>query len=266
MKSKENAFIYVKENLEAGSLKEIIEVLSENYTLYASQDIPGTLKVASIREVKDLKLAISLGGDGTLISLAREVSSTPILGINLGGRGAICEIEVDELPAAVQLLREGRFWLEKRIRIKGIINGMETVSGLNEIYITRAKFNMITTPTFEISTDIEFSYSCRMDGLIISTPTGSTGYNYSARGPVIKEDSEQLILTPVLPLKYVPSIVLPLCKVRVRVSDFSYAIVDGQSKYELRPYETIEILEGEPVYLVKFGKRPFRQFLKVVGL
>ena len=264
MKDKENAFIHVKENLKGETLKEIIEMLSENYSLYTFQDIPGTFKVNSINEVKDLKLAISLGGDGTLISLARKAGSVPILGINLGGRGAINEVEIDELPLALQLLKEGKFWLEKRIRIKGSIGGVETVDALNEIYVNRANFNV--TPTFEISSDIGFSYSQRMDGLIISTPTGSTGYNYSAGGPILKEDSEQVVITPVLPIKYVPSVVLPLCKIRVRVSDHSYVILDGQSRYELKPYETIEISEGRPVYLIRFKRRPFKQFLKVTGL
>lgn len=264
MKNKENAFIHIKENLKSDLLKEIIEILSENYLLYASQDIPGTLKIASIKEVKDLKLAISLGGDGTLISLARKVGSIPILGINLGGRGVINEVEVDELPLALQFLKEGKFWLEKRIRIKGLINEVETVDALNEIYVIRANFNV--TPTFDISTDIGFSYSHRMDGLIISTPTGSTGYNYSAGGPVLKEDSEQVVITPVLPIRHIPSVVLPLCKIRVRVSDHSYVILDGQNRYELKPYEIIEISEGEPVYLIRFRQRPFKQFLKVTGL
>jgi len=262
--NKPKAFIHVKEGLEKSTLKEVIALLLKDYLVYATQSVPDTIKVGSISEIEDLKLAISLGGDGTLLSLARKVGSIPILGINLGGRGAITEVETEELPLILQMLKEGRFWLERRLRIKGKINGVETVNALNEIYISRANFNV--TPTFTISAELGFSYSQRMDGLIISTPTGSTGYNYSAGGPVLKEDLEEIVITPVLPIKYIPSIVLPICKVEVFVSDHSYAIIDGQNRYELKPREIIEITKGQPINLVRFRHRPLKQFFKVTGL
>lgn len=264
-----NVLIHVKEGIIREEIvKEIINMISDHFITFSFQHIPSckSVKKMGTYEIKGkIDLAISLGGDGTLISLTRFLKEDlPILGINLGGRGAITEIEVNDLPIAIKRLEEGKYLLEERIRIKGRINEVETNSALNEIYITRANFNV--TPTFKVETDFGLKFSNRMDGIIISTPTGSTGYNLSAGGPILLETMKNMILTPVLPIKYIPSLVIPPSKVSISSSDHSYIIVDGQTRYELKPQEIVEVTQDDPVHLIRFTKKPMKQFYKVAGI
>jgi NAD+ kinase len=264
-----NVLIHVKEAIiQEEIVREIIGMISDHFTTFSFQHIPSCKSVKRIEtwEMRGkIDLAISLGGDGTLISLTRFLKEDlPILGINLGGRGAINEIEVDDLPIAIKRLEEGKYLLEERIRIKGRINEVETNSALNEIYITRANFNV--TPTFKVETDFGLKFSNRMDGIIISTPTGSTGYNLSAGGPILLETMKNMILTPVLSIKYIPSLVIPLSKVLISSSDHSYVIVDGQTRYELKPKEVVEVTQDSSIHLVRFARKPMKQFYKVTGI
>ncbi len=259
-------FVYVKEEIINKKVtKEVLNILSEQFDLYTIQDIEaknGSLR--KVNKIPEVDLAISLGGDGTLLSLARRLDKNiPILGINLGGRGVINEVRIEDLPLIITQIKEGDFWLEERMRLKGVINGEETVKALSEIYVLRANFNV--TPYFTIESNLGFKFSSRMDGIIISTPTGSTGYNFSAGGPILLESMKCMILTPVLPINYLPSIVTPSCELSIRSSDHSYVIVDGQTRYELKPDELLYIKEDEPVILIRFSRSPLRQFMKVGG-
>ncbi len=146
---------------------------------------------------------IVLGGDGTLLHVAGKAHQLgiPLLGINLGGLGFLTEITLEEMDRAVDSLIEGDFTLDERMMIsvsiqrKGAL--VDEFLGLNEAVLTKGPFGrIITLPTWS---DSRFVNAYRGDGLIISTPTGSTAYNMSAGGPIMHPNMEALVLTPICP-------------------------------------------------------------------
>lgn len=151
----------------------------------------------------DSDFLISLGGDGTLLGVGRKTArfKTPILGINLGMLGFLTAEEKNRAEAAIDKVLEGNYKLEKRMMLEGCIaSGMERMDGilaLNDICITRGLLYKILE--FNVFINDEFVDTLRADGVIICTPTGSTAYNLSAGGPVLKADAQIIAITPISP-------------------------------------------------------------------
>lgn len=182
-----------------------------------------------IVEPGEADVAISVGGDGTFLAAARGLpEDLPILGVNMGRRGAVTDALPEDLPVAIRRLAEGDYCVEDRIRLEASM-GAAAYEAINELYIYRK--NPGPTPFFTVRYGPDEVYSERMDGLIVSTPTGSTGYNLSAGGPVLPETAASAVVTPVLPLTKVPSIVVPLDNgswLEVEPSSPVTVVVDGQ--------------------------------------
>lgn len=142
-----------------------------------------------------------LGGDGTLLSVAREVASMniPVLGINLGNLGFLAEVEINRMDEAIDRLMRGDYLTEERMMLDGTIvhDGEEITisSALNDITLTRCGSLQIVR--FSIYVNKKFLCNMSADGVIVSTPTGSTGYNMSAGGPIAEPGAELLMLTPI---------------------------------------------------------------------
>jgi len=193
---------------------------------------------------------ISLGGDGTLLSLVRRSYGTgkPVLGINAGNLGFLADIRLEEVESFIDRLLAGDYRIDDRMMIEGYVeraNGdKETFFALNDIVITSPKPSKMVQVNASI--DGERFNSYRGDGLIISTPTGSTAYNLAAGGPVIYPLTKAFIITPVLAhsLTNQRPLVVP--------ADFSIgldaekyqaiAVVDGQDEYTLG--------EGDMIYIM----------------
>ncbi len=148
-------------------------------------------------------LIIVLGGDGTVLQAAREAwkSDIPIVGVNLGKLGFLTEIEPAKLEESLARLIKGDYYTEKRLMLCGEIirkNGEKIVTrSLNDVVISRyGGMNMIELPVYVNS---QFIHTFKGDGLIVSTPTGSSGYNLSAGGPIAAPLSDVMILTPICP-------------------------------------------------------------------
>lgn len=141
---------------------------------------------------------IVLGGDGTMLRAAKTVGGRdiPFLGVNLGTLGFLAEVEVANLYNALDRLLQEDFKLEKRMMIEGRIKD-KTFHSLNDIVITRAGFSRIIGLTVYVNGELLDTYEA--DGVIISTPTGSTGYNLSAGGPIISPKSKAIVVTPISP-------------------------------------------------------------------
>ncbi len=147
---------------------------------------------------------IVLGGDGTLLHVAGEVGSSeiPILGINLGGLGFLTETTSEEIENAIEGLLQGDFEVEKRLMFKVEVRDcsnklLTSYYALNEVVIAKGPLGrMINIPTW---VDDSFLTVYRGDGLIISSPTGSTAYNLSAGGPIIHPCVDAIVLTPICP-------------------------------------------------------------------
>lgn len=145
--------------------------------------------------------ALVLGGDGTLLRVAREAAKKgiPVMGINLGTLGFLAEVEINRMDEAITKLMAGDYMTEERMMLEGsvfhegITKGFS--SALNDITINRSGSLQIIR--FSIYVNHKFLCKMNADGIILSTPTGSTGYNMSAGGPIAAPDAQLLILTPI---------------------------------------------------------------------
>ena len=151
----------------------------------------------------DADCVIVLGGDGTLVRAARDlaVMGIPLIGVNLGTLGYLCELERSTVFDAIDRLFEGRYELERRMLIEGSSEaageGFKTTHALNDIVIHRCGVPQIVNLIITVNGEYLTTYSA--DGIIISTPTGSTGYSMSAGGPIVDPKADLILITPINP-------------------------------------------------------------------
>lgn len=142
-----------------------------------------------------------LGGDGTLIRAATRLvdSGIPMIGVNLGTLGYLCELEESNVFAAIDQLMAGEYMIEQRMMLsgRGIKEGLEVGSGLafNDIVIHRT--GALSIVSLIVYVNGEYLNTFRADGIILSTPTGSTGYNMSAGGPIVDPKAQMILITPI---------------------------------------------------------------------
>jgi NAD+ kinase len=162
----------------------------------------------AVAEVEPEKLAakvdlvLVLGGDGTMIATSRMVGDTevPVLGINFGGLGYLAEFRIEELYGALESILSGNYRLDKRVMLSVELAGAENTTRnrvLNDVVINKSALARIIE--IEAYLNEQFVNSFRADGLIVSTPTGSTAYNLSAGGPVIFPSMNAVVITPICP-------------------------------------------------------------------
>ncbi len=170
-------------------LKSIIE-LSGGIAMIG-KETDGTYDIET-----DVDCILSLGGDGTLIRAAGALHEyeIPFIGVNLGTLGYLTEIERNNLVESMKILLHEQPITEERMMIRGEVNGVEAVA-LNDIVLSRA--GGIRTIQFHLFVNGAFLHSYRADGIIVSTPTGSTGYSMSAGGPIVEPTATIFIVTPI---------------------------------------------------------------------
>ena len=141
--------------------------------------------------------AIVIGGDGTFIEAARALvgRNVPILGINMGTLGYLTEVEVSNIESAIEQIVRNDFTLESRMMLEGVFENGDTDTSLNDIIVARK--NALRVIHFDLYVGGELLNSYVADGVIISTPTGSTAYNLSAGGPIIQPTAEMIVITPI---------------------------------------------------------------------
>ena len=150
-----------------------------------------------------LDLLIVLGGDGTLLGVARDINGkydVPILGVNIGNLGFLSSIEIQDFSEALKKIKNGQYIIQNRILLEcTMLNQDDNDKGkaLNDVVIARGTLSRMAK--FEVFIDNKLYYRFKGDGLIVSTPTGSTGYSFSAGGPFIYPDVDVIILTPICP-------------------------------------------------------------------
>ena len=149
----------------------------------------------------DADCVLVLGGDGTLLSVAREVAGTqmPVLGINLGTLGFLAEVELNRMEEAIGRLMNGDYLTEERMMLDATVvhegKEMSLSSALNDVTLTRC--GSLQIMRYSIYVNGKFLCNMSADGVIVATPTGSTGYNMSAGGPIAEPGAKLLMLTPV---------------------------------------------------------------------
>ncbi|MDH5659185.1 MAG: NAD(+)/NADH kinase, partial [Nitrosopumilus sp.] len=207
------------------------KLLARKITVYTISpiDVEGAKKMEALEELKkeNLDLVITLGGDGTTLRVFRNLENeTPILTINVGGnRGILAEITIEEIDDAINQIIKDNFFLDKRTRVTASCGGKEFPPALNEIYISRA--NLTKTAEIEIKFQND-TVKQKMDGVIIATPSGSTGHSFSLGGPILHESLDVLIITPVAPVYRLASMVVPDERIEIICSHDCNIAVDAQ--------------------------------------
>lgn len=218
-----------------------------------------------------LDLAVSLGGDGTMLRTVDLVAAAdvPILGVNIGQLGYLTAIEPDELIDSLERYLAGERRVEQRmlltVRTERAGEPPIEVLAFNEAVLEKTP--MGHTVRLEVSVGGEFFTTYAADGLIVATPTGSTAYAFSARGPIVAPTHRALLLTPVSPhMLFDRTLVLdPDAEVRVGVQGHRPATlsVDGRNLGELHEGDAISCTAApRAAKLVTFGQRDFLQILK----
>jgi len=217
-------------------------------------------------------LIISLGGDGTLLNIAPLVErpEVPILGVNLGALGFITEFAVDELEPVLSKTLSGDYEVEKRmtleVRVLGKNGRAHKFRVLNDVVIAKGARSRI----IDLETYVGKDYLCtyRADGLIISTPTGSTAYSLAAAGPILEPTLGAIVLAPICPhtLTHRPIVVPSNAVIRVTLRSFGDTVIlipDGQQGMRLNNGDRVEARDyGLPVSLIKLPSRSYYEILR----
>ncbi|HUB69260.1 MAG TPA: NAD(+)/NADH kinase [Acidimicrobiales bacterium] len=224
-------------------------------------------------ETKDLDLLVSMGGDGTMLRSVGLVvgKGVPVLGVNFGAFGYLAAAEPEGLRHAIERFLSGDYHLVRRMTVDVLVIPEDRAAprfratGLNDVVLARPSGTHTISTSVTISSERFLSYAA--DSMIVSTATGSTGYNFSARGPIISPKLRCLVLTPVSPhMLFDRSIVLDSSDtVSLRVEGRSNAelIVDGVRLGELEVGEQLVCSAGaSDAVLVTFGDRSFESVLK----
>ncbi|OGK98834.1 MAG: NAD(+) kinase [Candidatus Rokubacteria bacterium RIFCSPHIGHO2_12_FULL_73_22] len=216
-------------------------------------------------------LIVVLGGDGTLLSMARAVGDqgVPLLGVNLGGLGFLTATTLEEMFPALEAWLAGRMAVDERMTLAArVLRQGQTLgehAALNDVVITKSAMSRIID--FSVSVDGQFATSYRADGLIISTPTGSTAYSLSAGGPILWPEMDAIVLTPICShtLTNRPIVVPGAQRVEVTIltSEEVMVTMDGQVGVTLREQDTVEVRQaGARIRLVRFPQQSFFSVLR----
>lgn len=221
-------------------------------------------------------LVIVLGGDGTLLGMAKAIAESghdvPILGVNFGSLGFLTEITRPEIFASIESAIAGRASYDLRMMLRTIATLARQPAlphmALNDVVFSRTALSRIIE--LEVSVGDQLMTAVKADGLIVATPTGSTAYNLAAGGPIVHPAMDALLLTPIAPhtLTNRPIVIPPEREVRVRstgsnAGDEVYVTVDGQTGFGMHEGDEIAITRAErPLRLVRSTTRSYFEVLR----
>ena len=225
---------------------------------------------------KDLDIIIILGGDGTLLQISDKASryGIPVMGINLGGLGFLTAVSVRERFEALELLLQDKMKVEKRLLLKTrLLGGNEPESkstgylyALNDVVISKGDIEQIVN--FRTWSDQEFITTYRADGLIFSTPTGSTAYNLSAGGPIVQPQLPCMLVTPICPfmLESRPVLLSPDVTLITQLAgkaDNVKVIVDGRFTWKMVENSRLEVkTASNPLHLISMPQKGYFEILR----
>jgi NAD+ kinase len=220
---------------------------------------------------RGLDLVISLGGDGTMLRTIDMVyeAGAAVLGVNIGQMGYLTEVEPVDLDAALERLVSGEYQVTERMMLQVDVTSSGPAAGrwwaLNEAVLEKVRTGRLARLAVDINDTYFTTYAA--DGVIVATPTGSTAYSFSARGPIVSPRHRCLLLTPVSPhMLFDRSLVLDADEeLRFRVEDERSVLLtlDGLARGELDSGDIVSCTGGPlPARVVTFGLRDFHQILK----
>ncbi|MCA1796284.1 MAG: NAD(+)/NADH kinase [Desulfuromonadaceae bacterium] len=220
----------------------------------------------------EVEVIVVLGGDGTLISVARSIGArgVPILGVNLGSLGFLTEITLEELYSQLEMVIAGNFSISERIRLECHIkrdgDNVAEYDVLNDVVINKGALARIID--IEIWVGRDYLTTFKADGLIISSPTGSTGYNMAAGGPIVYPGVNCLMITPICPhmLTNRPIIVSDRSVITVRMrfdNERVFCTADGQVGMALQGHDVLEIKQAQVgTSLIKSATKDYFEVLR----
>jgi NAD+ kinase len=207
---------------------------------------------------KRADLLITFGGDGTLLSVARSApKGVPVLGVNMGTLGFLTEVAVEEFPAVLEMVLSGEYPADERVTFDVIVEGPQrekrTYRVLNDATINKSALARIVEMRVTVSE--QFVSTFRADGLIISTPTGSTAYNLSAGGPIVYPTMGAIVITPICPhmLTNRPIVLPDTLEVEIGIVTQNQEIfltLDGQEGLPVTEFDRIIVRKSEQTVLL----------------
>ena len=203
-------------------------------------------RVASEQRIlKHSDLMISIGGDGTMLSCSRKygLKGIPVLGINLGNLGFLNDIPPEELTSSLTKILEGEYSEDNRFFLEASLRGKKTVA-LNEVVIHSGEIAQLIE--YDLFINDSFVYRQKADGLIISSPTGSTAYSLSGGGPIVHPKVKSIMISPMLPLSLSSSSLLVESESKIRVnlakgSKKAHISFDSQGRFLLAANEEMHL-------------------------
>jgi NAD+ kinase len=208
---------------------------------------------------KDADFAVVFGGDGTILSAARDLSQTsvPVIGVNVGRLGFLAEFSIDELKTLFDRVTTEAGLIEKRMMLKCAVTeyGKEKLSStaINDVVINAGpSYNMVD---LKITVGGQSLADCISDGIIISTPTGSTAYNLSAGGPILSANLAAIVITPICPhtFSFRPIVISADSRIEIhpqRVNEGTTIILDGQILSPLKDNDIVTVEKHNGAFLV----------------
>lgn len=219
---------------------------------------------------------IVLGGDGTMLRAARDLveEEIPLLGVNLGSLGYLAEVEKSNITSALNDLISGEYFIEERMMLEGTIirdgNVVTRTVALNDISVLKSQpFRAIN---FDVYVNGQFLKSYGADGVIVSTPTGSTGYNLSAGGPIVEPCADLLVLTPVCPhtmnsrsivLAGEDEVYIEIKEAKNGGEQVAFAMSDGAAHFDLKTGDSFIMRRSDKrTRIIKLNKVSFLEILQ----
>ena len=222
---------------------------------------PGARTAAPERIAREIDMAIVVGGDGTMLNVARRLAAraVPLIGVNLGRRGFLTDIPKDSVLDSLAAVLDGDFHSEPRIMLNVELRRgdhiVHTANALNDVVVNKGQLARLIE--FEVYVDGEFVSSTRGDGIIVATPTGSTAYALSAGGPILHPTLPALVLVPICPhtLSNRPVAINSDSRVEIAMTNVSnqsaYLTFDGQMGHALQDHDRICVRRSDsPVMLI----------------
>lgn len=236
---------YITDILDRNNLKYLIEKNLASYSNFKKKSV--VCNESDILENSDF--IFSLGGDGTFLNSARIVKNKniPILGINLGRLGFFSEIAPKEFENFISKFIAGKFRITEQVLLKSVTDGKKILYGLNDIVID--KDDSVRTLETETYFNNEKVVNIISDGVIISTPAGSTGYSMSCNGPILNPDSKVFLITPISPhtLNVRPIVIPDDGNILIKIPDTGKAriIADGQKFFRTKTPSEVSITKAD---------------------
>jgi len=270
-----------KSGIDAIVMRLIAWLGSKGVTPLVWDDLAGLVPEATLRPLGEIaaksELVVALGGDGTLLRAARVVGNrmTPVVGVNVGSLGFLTEVTIEEMEPALDAILKGKYTWEDRMNLEAVVvrdrKEIQSFNALNDLVINKGALARVIEMRMTVDGHYVADYTA--DGLIVSTPTGSTAYSLSAGGPIVNPKMDAIIATPICPHTLaVRPMILAAEQVLVVELWAGHGVdgepevkltVDGQVGFDLVSGDTIRFTRSQQrTRLILSGERSFYEVLR----